>query len=150
MSTIGEIGENLVAQYLETSGWQILHHRWHCRWGEIDLIAQNPVSHLITFVEVKTRRFSRNWDSDGRYAITPRKQTKLWQTAELFLSKYPHLANLPCRFDVALISYQKIKPSSLKNINNLDNQTIKKGDKILYQGYLFTLNDYIESAWEEI
>ncbi len=37
---IGIAGEDLVAQWLQTQGWEILHRRWRCRWGEIDIIAQ--------------------------------------------------------------------------------------------------------------
>ncbi|MBH8574177.1 YraN family protein [Nostocaceae cyanobacterium CENA369] len=39
---IGQIGEDLVAQWLESTGWVILHRRFACRWGEIDIIAQHP------------------------------------------------------------------------------------------------------------
>jgi Holliday junction resolvase-like predicted endonuclease len=68
---VGELGEQLVAEWLQTQDWVILHHRWRCRWGEIDLIAQRTLaqqqaSHkgqknnssldtLLAFVEVKTR-----------------------------------------------------------------------------------------------
>ena len=37
---LGLLGEKLVAQWLQSQNWLILHHRWRCRWGEIDLIAQ--------------------------------------------------------------------------------------------------------------
>jgi len=36
---IGVLGEELVAQWLQSTGWVILHRRWRCRWGEIDIIA---------------------------------------------------------------------------------------------------------------
>ncbi|MBH8561842.1 YraN family protein [Nostoc sp. CENA67] len=39
---IGSLGEDLVAQWLESTGWEILHRRFACRWGEIDIIAQYP------------------------------------------------------------------------------------------------------------
>ncbi|MBW4634981.1 MAG: YraN family protein [Iphinoe sp. HA4291-MV1] len=37
---IGIAGEDLVAQWLQSNGWVILHHRWRYRNGEIDIIAQ--------------------------------------------------------------------------------------------------------------
>ncbi|MEH2253588.1 YraN family protein [Nostoc sp.] len=38
---IGHLGEDLVAQWLQSTGWIILHRRFSCRWGEIDIIAQH-------------------------------------------------------------------------------------------------------------
>ena len=37
---IGILGEDFVAQWLQAQGWTILHRRWRCRWGELDIIAQ--------------------------------------------------------------------------------------------------------------
>ncbi|MFN6559778.1 MAG: YraN family protein [Nostoc sp. ChiSLP01] len=37
----GHFGEDLVAQWLQSTGWVILHRRFSCRWGEIDIIAEN-------------------------------------------------------------------------------------------------------------
>ncbi|MHC5599539.1 MAG: YraN family protein [Nostoc sp.] len=37
---IGELGEDLVAQWLQSTGWIILHRRFSSRWGEIDIIAE--------------------------------------------------------------------------------------------------------------
>lgn len=127
-STLGYRAEQHVGQWLARAGWELLHHRWHCRWGELDWIALTPKpasAHLekadlertrqthnptlnqeLVFLEVKARRRS-NWDADGLLAITPQKQAKLWQAAEVFLSEHPRWAGLPCRFDVVLVRDRK-------------------------------------------
>jgi len=108
---IGTLGEDLVAQWLQSNHWIVLHRRFSCRWGEIDIIAQfedgKPDNLMLAFIEVKTRS-SGNWDAGGRSAITPRKQAKLWRTAQMFLSEYPDKADYPCRFDVAIVYCQLI------------------------------------------
>ncbi|MBN3910268.1 MAG: YraN family protein [Nostoc sp. NMS1] len=38
---IGHFGEDLVAQWLQSTGWIILHRRFSSRYGEIDIIAQH-------------------------------------------------------------------------------------------------------------
>lgn len=106
-NTIGHQGELFVAQWLQAQGWVVLQTRWQCRWGELDLIVGQPSATpnqftAIAFVEVKTRR-ANNWDLHGKLAITPQKQAKLWQAAQLFLAEHPEWAELPCQFDVALV-----------------------------------------------
>ena len=120
----GELGEKIVAQWLKSRGYEIKHHRWRCRWGEIDLIAYDRSSNTLVFVEVKTRS-SNNWDEGGLNAINSEKQEKIYRTAELFLSKHPHLAESFCRFDVALV----------KRIKNLSEEE-------------FVIKDYLENAFE--
>ena len=101
----GKKGEEVVAQWLISRGGKVLHQRWRWKRGEIDLIAIE--SNTILFIEVKTRNKS-NWDADGLLAITPQKQARIISTAQLFLIKHPHLAEQPCRFDVAIVRHQPI------------------------------------------
>jgi putative endonuclease len=109
----GELGEEVVAQWLISRENEILHRRWRSRGGEIDLIAIEPTGgkfgacETLIFIEVKTRSLG-NWDEDGLLAIDERKQAKLINTAILFLAKHPHLAEYPCRFDVAIVRHQPI------------------------------------------
>jgi putative endonuclease len=103
---LGQLAENLVADWLQQQNWQILARRWHSRRGELDLVARHPELGLA-FVEVKARSRG-NWDAEGLLAVTPTKQAKLRITAQLFLAAHPHLAQLPCRFDVALVRSQPI------------------------------------------
>ena len=142
MTSIGKIGEQFVAQWLISEGWQILHERWRSPGGEIDIIAQHDNSNTIIFVEVKTRK-SRNWDDNGILAITAKKQEKIRQTADYFLGKYPHFANFICRFDVALVHHQ---PHHQRSSNNTD-IAIKIGKPIQWQGYQLTLLTYLKAAF---
>ncbi|MTJ06510.1 YraN family protein [Anabaena sp. UHCC 0204] len=138
---IGNIGEELVAKWLKSTGWKILHRRFCCRWGEIDIIAQYQDT-MVAFIEVKTRSVG-NWDEGGINAITLQKQAKLWRTAEIFLAEYPEKADYPCRFDVALVHYERIS-------KELDNRKIiEEGflDSLSTSAYKFKLRQYIEAAF---
>ncbi|HBK24683.1 MAG TPA: YraN family protein [Planktothrix sp. UBA10369] len=147
---IGSLGEKLVSYWLEKQGWQILHHQWYCRYGEIDLIGLETGKQgilTLSFIEVKTRS-QRNWDLGGLLAITPSKQAKIIQSAELFLSDRPHLIEYPCRFDVALVScdHQSNQISVSDKIPSFS-PPIKIGQPLFINGYRLILQDYIESAF---
>lgn len=140
---IGTLGEKVVAQWLQQTGWQILYHQYRCRWGEIDLIGYGKTT--LIFVEVKTRS-KGNWDADGVLAITATKQAKLIQTAEHFLSTHPHLSNYPCRFDVALVRSQ-YQPQLQNQWVTPSSQTVIPGKPMQIEAYQLTLQEYIESSF---
>ena len=142
--SLGELGEQLVAKWLQEQDYQILHYRWRSRWGEIDLIARQKSHPTLVFVEVKTRS-DHSWDSKGLDAIAFKKQQKISQTSALFLAKNPQLADFYCRFDVALVHCQ---PQNSTNLNHRINTP-----KFLYyenfpQGYSLILENYLENAFE--
>lgn len=153
---IGQLGEDLVAQWLESTDWVILHRRFSCRWGEIDIIAQyhdckslkdtiNPSSTqypTLAFVEVKTRS-SGNWDAGGRSAVTLQKQVKLSRTAGIFLAKYPQMADYACRFDVAIVYCQQISKQHLHLTSTHPALTSAS-----VAGYQFYLQEYIPAAFD--
>lgn len=147
MKEIGTLGEQLIGRWLQLDNYELLEYNWRCRWGEIDLIAQDRTSGAIAFVEVKTRS-AYNWDADGLLAIDAIKQQKLIQTASFFLSKHPSLAEFPCRFDVGLVSYQpcdltKNTNSDLAQINHL-----KIGQAITIERHQLTIKDYLAAAFD--
>lgn len=91
---LGRWGEALVAEELRRKGCRILAAGWHCRMGEIDLIAADGT--YLRFVEVKLRRDARF--AQAREAVDLRKQARLRSAAELYLARNP--TGLQLRFDV--------------------------------------------------
>ncbi|ABC98919.1 putative endonuclease [Thermostichus sp. MS-CIW-21] len=122
LQNMGEAGEACVRQYLEEQGWQILAQQWRCRWGELDLVASRAGE--LIFVEVKTRS-GQGWDQKGLLAVGIQKQQRLIRAAQAFLSQHPDLAELACRFDVALVEQRPGK-----------------------EGVSYALADYLQGAFE--
>lgn len=137
---IGILGEEVVAAWLTAQGWNVLHSRWRCRWGELDLIMQGEG--MLIFVEVKTRS-ARSWDSGGLLAITPQKQGKLWQAAEMFLGEFPQWVDVPCRFDLALVRCRRAATSLDSDLSQ-----VQMGESLYYQGYEFAIADYLTSIFD--
>ena len=69
----GDQGEALAGRYLEERGCSILDRQWRCRFGELDLIAEDGA--YLCFVEVKLRK-NDAYGSPGA-AVDWRKQEKL-------------------------------------------------------------------------
>lgn len=142
---LGVLGEDLVAQWLQLQGWKILHRRWRCRWGELDIVAQHEATTpLLAFVEVKTRS-SGNWDEGGLLSLTPQKQAKLGRTASFYLTKYSRLNDYSCRFDVALVYCQR-------NTNALQTKKPAIFESLARQvgntKFKLQLQEYIPAAFE--
>lgn len=89
----GRLGEQLTAEYLEEKGYEIVERNFKCRFGEIDIIAQND--RYLAFVEVKTR--SADGLSHPFEAITPSKSKRhsiISSTTKRICSRA--LTPLPC------------------------------------------------------
>lgn len=91
---MGAWGESLAAAYLQKKKYKIVAAGYRCRFGEIDLIAQDK-KHLV-FIEVKSRKTNRF--ADAKDFVDYHKQNRIRTTAELYLSQNP--TELQTRFDV--------------------------------------------------
>jgi len=135
MTSVGELGENLVADWLQLQQWHILQRRWRSGGGEIDLIVLSKSQAILAFVEVKTRS-AGNWDLGGKLAVNNRKQEKIYQAAQIFLSFYPQWSDLTCRFDVALVSCQKSSRLALPEFSLDYPCQLRAGYQLQLQEYL--------------
>jgi putative endonuclease len=81
---IGALGERLAAEHLTGLGLRILARNWRCRYGELDVIAVDPATDTVVFVEVKTR----TGDGFGglAQAVTAQKARRLRRLAAIWLA----------------------------------------------------------------
>ncbi len=91
---VGAWGEAVAAEYLRRRKYEIVASRYHCRFGEIDLIARNR--EFLVFVEVKLRK-NGNFAAPAEF-VDRRKQDRIRITASLYLQSHP--MQLQPRFDV--------------------------------------------------
>ena len=77
----GVWGEAQIANYLRRRRYELLAHSYHCRFGEIDLIARK--GGVLCFVEVKTR--SNLACGLPREYVTAAKQERIRKTAAFYL-----------------------------------------------------------------
>lgn len=109
MLTQGKAAEQAAADFLVGQGLRIVARNWHCRFGEIDLIAYE--GNTCVFVEVRQRARSRFGGAAD--SITATKQARLVATAQQYLSR---LSRTPaCRFDAVLFDGDA-PPCWLQNI----------------------------------
>ncbi len=110
----GPWGEALAAEYLKKKKYKIVAMNYKCRYGELDIIAQNKK--YLVFVEVKMRK-NDHFAAAGEFVHT-RKQDRLRTTASVFLAEYPTL--LQPRFDVIEIYAPDGVETKSPTINHLE------------------------------
>ena len=98
--TAGNNGEKLAARHLSRHGLKPVARNYHCRQGEIDLIATD--GRTLVFVEVKLRQD----DSHGSAieTVTIKKRQRIILCARHFLMQHSRFASYPCRFDIVGIT----------------------------------------------
>ncbi len=87
--TLGKLGENTAAQYMESHGYRILHRNLRIGHAEIDLVAENDA--FLVFAEVKTRRQTPGLTSPfgtPADAVDAPKQAMLVRAAEAYLTEH--------------------------------------------------------------
>lgn len=96
--TLGARGEALAEQHLKQAGYRIVARNYRCRFGEIDLVAEEGGN--LVFVEVKTRRsgvFGHPLEAVDRH-----KRGQLSRAARRYLEENGASERF-CRFDVVAV-----------------------------------------------
>ena len=80
---LGPWGEGLAAEYLRKKHYELVGVNYRCRFGEIDIIAENKK--YLVFVEVKLRKSAKF--AEAMEFVDRRKQERLRQTAVMYLAQ---------------------------------------------------------------
>jgi len=112
---IGKRGEQLAAEYLKNNGYKILDTNYQKRKGEIDLIAYDPTSDEIVFIEVKARS-SQSYGYPEE-AVNQNKIKKITQVARMWIEEKDKV-DVFWRIDIIAIelNYTTPKIEQFKNI----------------------------------
>ena len=94
----GRKAEKQACGYLKKKGFRILARNYRCRFGEIDIVAQDRDE--LVFVEVRSLGPSARHLPEE--TIDPVKQQRLSRTALAFL-QHSGLEDRPARFDVVAV-----------------------------------------------
>jgi putative endonuclease len=103
---VGKAGEEAAVEFLRQRGYRILERNYRCRFGEIDLIAQDGT--VLAFVEVKTRR--SNTFGPAAAAVTRAKQRHLIKASQTYLVQRKRTKDV-CRFDVVTVELGAQQPA---------------------------------------
>lgn len=91
----GDAAEEVAVDFLEKAGYEILARNFHCRWGELDVVARRR--EVIAVVEVRMR--TRSTHGFPVETIGFDKQHRLVKAA-LHFFQAARLPRLAVRFDV--------------------------------------------------
>lgn len=100
---LGDFGESLARSRLLRAGYRVIESNWRCRYGEIDLVAQQ--GDQLVFVEVRTRRASGPIAPEE--SLAPAKRRRLLTLAEAYLDAHDLPPNTACRIDLIAISVDR-------------------------------------------
>jgi len=109
---LGDEGERLAAEFLESQGYLIREKKWRSGHSEIDLIAEKD--EVLVFVEVKTRKSTAFGFPEE--SVSMAKQSHLARGAEFYLESCGW--NGEIRFDIISIVKGKDKAIEIHHIRD--------------------------------
>ncbi len=100
--------EELAARFYERSGYEIVARNWHCREGELDIVATFSSDAALTIVVIEVKARATNNFGSPLEAVTLAKQKKLRIATTKFLVANPTVHG-EIRFDVVAVLGTRIE-----------------------------------------
>lgn len=111
---LGASGEKIAKDFLKKKGYRIRETNFHCREGEIDIIAEKD-DYLI-FVEVRTK--SSYGFGTPEESVTYAKKERLVTSAFTYLKSHQ---NLPSSWRIDVVAIELDKERKAKRIELIEN-----------------------------
>ncbi len=100
---IGNQAEKIALKFLSERGLNLIEQNYLTKLGEIDIIMLDKVEQVLVFVEVRYRQ--NNKFGSATDSVNSTKQTKLINTAKLYLQTHDEYDDFICRFDIIGLEY---------------------------------------------
>jgi len=111
---VGKLGEKLAQKFLKKRGYRIRETNFHCRAGEIDIIARQK--DYLVFVEVRTKS---NLDfGTPEESITPAKKEKLIASAFTYINTHQ---KPPSSWRIDVVAVEVDQSGKTKRIELIEN-----------------------------
>lgn len=117
----GQLGEDRATAFLISQNYQIIARNFHCRFGEIDIIALDQNAKQIAFVEVKTR-IDQSF-GEPQESVNFSKKRKILKTINAFFENFAQNKRpfCYCSWRLDVIALKLDQKSRLKEINHFKN-----------------------------
>lgn len=122
---LGDIGEELAADYLSKKGYQILDRNYVPKWikqgkKEIDIVAKRKGT--LVFIEVKSARELEGFSPEDK--VNFQKQKKIIRTAESYILEKKINPDIKWQIDVIAIEFNNdIQKPKIRHIENAVSST---------------------------
>lgn len=110
---LGQFGERLAVQHLQSKGYRIRERNFRTREGEIDIIAEGHG--VLAFVEVRARRGGAM--GSALESLTAAKQRRLLGLAEAYAQERP---DLPPQRRIDLIALDLAADGRLLSLQHIE------------------------------
>jgi putative endonuclease len=111
---LGQLGEEMAAEFLKKNGYAILARNWKCKAGELDIVAAKKKGRIfkkiecIVFAEVKTiDAADAKFVGQAEENVNFIKQKHLIASARSFLVARKIRADFPWQIDVIAIEFDR-------------------------------------------
>jgi putative endonuclease len=102
-AAVGASGERIAALLLEQAGCTIIARNWHCRGGELDLVALD--GEILVCAEVRVRTEAGH--GTAAESIVGTKTKRLLYAVAAFIDTHPECADRLVRIDVVAITLDR-------------------------------------------